>query len=178
MAKNEPKTEKGKLAADFRKKLRNLRNRMKTTEKHFGKTPGIRAYEDALKKGKLKTSTRGKSKSELEAMHREIDYLSSLKTTTKEGAQQYDNQFKEMEAKMRAKGKDDIFWKLYKKMVEEHGYEKKAKYEYMAVAEKLLDEHGEETEDELLKRLDDLFGESEDEDEDGEIELNNVRSIR
>ena len=176
MAKYEPKSEKAKLAYSFRKKLNALKKRIKYVEKTFGKTPGIRAFEDSLKKGRLKTSTRGKSISDLEKMHREIDYLNNLKTTTTPGAREYDNQFKEMEVKMKARGKDDLFWKLYKKMVEEHGYDKIAKYEYMQIVENLINENDSDSEDELLKKLDDLYGDSEN--EDGEIELNNVRSIR
>ena len=171
------KSERAKLAESYRKTWRNIEKRMGNVIKHYGRTPGIRAFENAVEKNRITKSTRGKSLEVLQKMTRELDYLNNLKSTTVEGARTYQNVFKDMEEKFRAIGQQEMFWKLYNRMVDEYGYEKIAKYQYMEVVSEVLNDTNEYDIDTLYQKAKNLFDGVE-QGGNNEIELSDIWSSK
>lgn len=171
-----PKSERAKLAKQYRDKLKSFNKTIENIVKKLGKTPGTSAVEDAIKKGKLIKSTRKKTISQLKKMMRELDYLKNLKTTNFKGADEFKKTFRDVEKKLEQQNKIDKFYKLYHHMVEEFGYDRERHYIYVDIIENVLLDNEDADDDELQKRVDDLYN-GVNEYEEG-VEFNNIYTFK
>ena len=175
MAKTGRSPVEKELARQNQRLLRNLKRRFATIKEKVNLTgeesPALKQYEGKLERGTLKLTTRNLTKAELEAQHRELTYLNTLKTSRVKGYKNYINKWKPtIDNLKRIGGKDlvDNFYSLYNKLVEENGLIAKYKYElFEIISDGLINNLSDE---EIRKRVMEKFDEIYDSNQEVELE--------
>lgn len=131
------------LAKENQKLLKNIKRRFANLERKYGSTIAIETF----RKRNIPLTTRGLSLKDLQQQHRNLTYISSLKTSTVKGQKQYEKSFKPIENALKDTNVSDKFFELYNKFIEENRWMEKYKYE---IFDTLLEEINENKSDEEI----------------------------
>ncbi len=175
MARQERSPVEKELAYQNQRLLRNLKRRFATLKVRVNQTgeesPALKQWQGKIDRGTLKLTTRNLTKTELEAQHRELVYLNTLKTSRVKGYKNYVNKWKPTIDQLKSIGGSDLvddFYTLYNKLVEENGLIAKYKYElFEIISDGLINNLSDE---EIRRRVMEKFDEIYERDQEVELE--------
>ena len=144
--------------------MRNLKRRFATLEIKVNQTgqesPALKQWQGKIDRGTLKLTTRKLTKTELEAQHRELVYLNTLKTSRVKGYKNYVNKWKPTIDQLKSIGGADL--------VDENGLIAKYKYElFEIISDGLINNLSDE---EIRRRVMEKFDEIYERDQEVELE--------
>lgn len=112
---------------------------------------------DKLRKDLDKTELGQKDIIELTNLYRDLKYINDLSTSSVKGAERAYNEWTPVQEQLSylSKDKQDQFWKIYEKLIENVGYQPQYKYDdFQTIMEYLYE--GEDTFD-ILKNMEEIY---------------------
>lgn len=163
MAKSTRSLYEKKLAKENQRLLKNLKRRFNNLINKFGYTHATEkaGYTHVTQNPRFKVlnvpmSTRGLTKEQLKKQHRDLVYLSGLRTSTVVGQKNYEKFYNTILNVTNQSADIQVeFWKIYEHWVEERGLDENYKYDVMEIIQEgLASGDSEET---IMQRISDLY---------------------